>query len=571
MRRLLPALFFVAASALAQPTVVSVTPAAQSVTAPAAEAIALTFDQALDPASLTDASVRVFGRWSGPATGTRSLDAAGTTLRFEPAAPFFAGEWVTVSLSKSVTALDGTPLAGYTFGFWVRAAPASMDLVKTGQLSTRREDEGAIVSYGAYGGDLNHDGWSDLAIPNEASNDLRVFLNEGGTFGAFTVHPLPEASVPSTNDGGDFNGDGLLDLVVGNIGNDRVSVMLGDGAGDFIGEAATPAGHSVRGLCVLDLDMDGHDDLVTANRSADNLTILMGEGDGAFAAPVPLETGGANETSCAVADADGDGIADLFVGALTSREVILLLGDGEGGLAVSASMDVGTPPWMLATGDVDGDGFADVAAAGASGTNAAVVFGDGAGGLAAVTTFASGSFAVAIDLGDLDGDGDLDLLASNYSSGDFHLYENLGGGTFGAPRVFEAVANASCGTFHDFDNDGDLDLTGVDEGADLLYFFANPGQGASIEDEPERAFRFELFPNPAQDVATLRFELETPSFASVQVFDTRGRAVVVFDEQWLGAGPQAIRWSTRGLRNGAYVLRLTAGGRTATRSFVLTR
>lgn len=86
---------------------------------------------------------------------------------------------------------------------------ASLDIVEVGQLSTRRPGEGSVISYGAYAGDLNDDGWSDLAILNDAANDLRVFLNDGtGQYDDFAVHPLPSGSVPSTNEGGDFNASG---------------------------------------------------------------------------------------------------------------------------------------------------------------------------------------------------------------------------------------------------------------------------------------------------------------------------------------------------------------------------
>jgi hypothetical protein len=41
-------------------------------------------------------------------------------------------------------------------------------------------------TYGAYAGDLDGDGWSDMILPNEESDDLRVFMNDGtGGYGPF--------------------------------------------------------------------------------------------------------------------------------------------------------------------------------------------------------------------------------------------------------------------------------------------------------------------------------------------------------------------------------------------------
>jgi hypothetical protein len=86
-----------------------------------------------------------------------------------------------------------------------------------------------VQAYGAFGGDLDGDGFPDLMIPNEISADVRVFMNDGaGGYAAFDVYPIAGGAVPSTNEGADFNGDGLMDFAVGNAGNERVSVFMRD-------------------------------------------------------------------------------------------------------------------------------------------------------------------------------------------------------------------------------------------------------------------------------------------------------------------------------------------------------
>jgi hypothetical protein len=90
--------------------------------------------------------------------------------------------------------------------------------------------------------DLNGDGISDLAVANQASNNVSVILGNGdGTFQAplsFAVSATPRAVAI-----GDFNGDGLLDLAVANQGSNDISVLLGDGDGHVPSRAHLPGGH----------------------------------------------------------------------------------------------------------------------------------------------------------------------------------------------------------------------------------------------------------------------------------------------------------------------------------------
>ena len=88
-----------------------------------------------------------------------------------------------------------------------------------------------------------------MIVPNEGSDDLRVFMNDGtGGYGPFTVVPIPEGDGPSPNEGADFDGDGDIDFAVGNAHGSYVAVYHGDGAGGLVHRQNLEAGKGSEGF-----------------------------------------------------------------------------------------------------------------------------------------------------------------------------------------------------------------------------------------------------------------------------------------------------------------------------------
>jgi hypothetical protein len=537
------------AAALGQPAVVSVSPAPQAIQALDDTDIVVDFDRRLDAASIGPDAIRVFGHWSGPMDGIVTLQLQNDRLRFQPARSFFAGELVTVSVSKFIEDTGGAAMTqSYTWTFWIRTLPGTLDLTPATTVNIRYPAEDWIQSYGAYGGDLNDDEWTDMLIPNEQSGDVRAFLNDGaGNYTSFTATPVPNGNNPSTNDGADFDRDGEIDVVVGNALGSTIGVLLGNGAGGWKSTTSYAADTSVRGVGVLDLNCDGWDDIVTSNRFGSNVSMLLNNGDGTFGAPRQIETGTGGEFGLAVGDADNDGLLDVFVGAYNTSEIILLTADGVDSLVYSDKVTVTGRPWMLAVGDMNNDGNVDVVSANSLGDNCCIVFGDGAGGLSAPVTYATGEYPLAIDVGDIDGDGDLELVTSNYDGVGWTLYENLGGGVLGNPRTLNATSAGSCATLHDRDNDGDLDMTGIDELDDHLFIFDNdPGPSAAAGPPAAGVRLLGNYPNPFNPVTTIRFSLARAGRVRISVHDVEGRLVRLVTERRFGAGTHGVTWDGTG-------------------------
>ena len=465
--------------------VTEVAPALNAISVDPMSPILITLSDPVDRDSFDPEAFSVFARWSGVAAGEVTLEKGGSRIRFVPEKEFQAGEWVTASLRKGVRTKKGSVMErAYIWDFWIRSGPGSLEMADLGERTLLEEGEKHVQPYGAYAGDFNGDGYSDLAIPNEVSADVRIMINDGkGNYEEFAVLDIPSGNWPSPNEGADFNGDGFIDFAVGNIGNDLVTVFMGDGEGGFKLGANYQAGRAVRGVCILDLNGDGWADMATTNQgdgedrsTRGSVSILLNDGAGRFADITTIPSPGRGEKTCATGDANGDGLPDLLAGAFNSDEVLLFLGDGKGGLTFTTRTPAGGNPWMIASGDMNGDGHLDVVSANREGSNLAVLLGDGAGNFGEPATFPVGKGPMAVDLGDLDGDGDLDPVSSEYEGNRFTVYENAGGGVLVNPRVLAASSAGSCAVIHDRDRDGDLDITGVDEVDDKIFLFENPGK-----------------------------------------------------------------------------------------------
>lgn len=449
--------------------------AARSVAAPVDGAITLRFDRPLRRDSVTSQSLRVFGRWSGPAAGAIRFEDSDRALVLTPRRPFSAGESVAVTLSRPLAGADGGALRpeGYAFSFWARARPTRLHFEEVGRLSTRLFPTVESQAYGGVASDLDGDGRLDLAIVNEDAADVAVFLNDG----LFRFHASGRVAVgrrASPSEPADFDGDGRVDLAVVNIADATVSILMGRGDGGFELARNVRVGETPRGVAVLDADGDGDTDVAVASFGAGAVTLLVNDGAGHFVAAAPTDAGVDGEWALAAADMDGDGIMDLVVGGQESERVGVLRGLGAGSFERLGSQAAGGATWMLVTGDLDRDGREDVAVVNGRSNTASVLRGNGRGALEAPRLYPIAPFGLASDLGDMDGDGDLDWLTSSFA-GEWRLFENRGDGAFDLRTLFRAPRAASCALPFDADGDGDLDLALIDEVADEVILVRNEG------------------------------------------------------------------------------------------------
>jgi uncharacterized repeat protein (TIGR01451 family) len=111
---------------------------------------------------------------------------------------------------------------------------------------------------------------------------------------------------------GDLDADGWLDLAVANQGGDDVSVLFGNGDGGFGAALAVPAGKTPTSVAIGDFNGDKHLDLATANGTSNTVSLTFGDGVRGFG-PVRAFTAGTEPVDVSTGDVNADGRADLVV------------------------------------------------------------------------------------------------------------------------------------------------------------------------------------------------------------------------------------------------------------------
>ncbi len=335
-------------------------------------------------------------------------------------------------------------------------------------------------------GDFNGDGKPDLAVANENANTVSVFLNTTAP-GATTPTFAPRQDFATAADPvavvvGDFNLDSKPDLAVVEQGSNLVSIFLnttapGAATVSFAPRQDFPTGPGPVAAAVGDFNGDGEPDLAVVNQYSNTVSVLLnttapGATIASFAAKQDFATGSL-PNSVAVGDFNGDGKLDLAVADLgSSRVSVLLNATAPGSLTPSflprTDFGTGSAPDSVAVGDLNGDGMPDLAVTNFFSNSVSVLLNTTAAGASTLSfsakqDFTTGLYPDSVAMGDFNGDGVLDMVIANSSSNSVSLLQNTTGPgavnpSFAAKQDFATGTEPVSVALADYNGDGMIDL-----------------------------------------------------------------------------------------------------------------
>ena len=345
-----------------------------------------------------------------------------------------------------------------------------------GTFKTQVQYEAGRKPNGVSLGDVNGDGFADIAVSNRygsnlsgTSTNIGILINKGdGSFNPVTLLTTSNYSNSNMNMT-DVNGDGKLDLA--HISGGNLNLHLGNGDGTFKAVSNISTGGFGSGIGFADVNGDNKLDLAASGTGGGKL--LLGNGDGTFQAGVNFSTA-SDSRSIAFGHVNGDGNLDLVTSNYSDGTVSVLLGNGNGTFGIAQNLVTGVSPNSIQLFDFDGDSKLDISTANRGSSNASVIFGNGDGTFKALKPTPTGNSPTAIAHMDINGDSYLDLVTANRGAHNVSVLLGNADGSFKNQVTFATGTRPEAVLFADLNKDGKADIATANwNGANVSVLLGN--------------------------------------------------------------------------------------------------
>ena len=351
-----------------------------------------------------------------------------------------------IEVLNTSTNLKGTSTSRFSPTF----APLKAVSVFT-DLETKVDYIAGSLTTGLLVSDIDGDGKSDIAVPNQTSANVSVFRNNAsiGSFSSSSFNPKVDfaaAGGPVYITGGDLDNDGKAEMITANGTGQSLSIFRNTSSSgsitssSFAAKADITTGGNTTVVAVSDINLDGKPELLYLNSGVSSLFVAKNNSipgtlnTSSFATAVSFTTG-TTPSSIAVGDLNGDGKPEVVVTNTASNSISIFNNTSTRASLKSASLGgavtlaVGNAPSTVVIGDLNGDGKPEIIVGNRNDGTASVFRNIATSGAITTASFAAkkefrtGGVLQTIAISDMNGDGNPDLL--NTTVGSTTILQNI--------------------------------------------------------------------------------------------------------------------------------------------------